>query len=71
MEPVRFRVRYRLSVAGGVAMQDVAGLYIAIDEHDERTAEAARLLRLAIARHPHPMTDTQRRDAYRWLTGVP
>lgn len=69
-EPVRYRVRYRLSVAGGLAIEEANGLYIAIDEHEQSVAEAERLLRLALARHPHPMTDTQRRDAHRWLTGL-
>jgi hypothetical protein len=68
-EPVLYRVRYRLSVAGGQAIEEVNGLYLAIDEHEQRVSEAERILRLALARHPHAMTDTQRRDAYRWLTG--
>jgi hypothetical protein len=68
-EPVRYRVRYRLSVAGGQAFEEVDGLYIAVDEHERRVEEAARLLRMALDRHPLPMTDSQRRDAHRWLVG--
>jgi hypothetical protein len=68
-EPIRYRVRYRLSVAGGQAFEEVNGLYIAIEEHEARMAEAERLLRLALDRHPHSMTDSQRRDAHRWLVG--
>ena len=59
-----------MSVAGGVAIEDVDGLYIRIDEHEAHVAEAARLLTLALERFPHSLTDTQRRDAHRWLTGV-
>ena len=70
IEPIRYRVRYRLSVAAGVAIEDADGLYIRIDEHEARVVEAARLLTLALERFPHSLTDTQRRDAHRWLTGV-
>lgn len=69
LEPTRYRVRYRLSIAGGMAIEDVDGLYIPIDEHEQRVAEAARLLRMALARHPLSLTDTQRRDVHRWLAG--
>lgn len=69
-EPVRYRVRYRLSVAGGLAIEEVNGLYIAIDEHEARVAEASRLLLMALERYPNCLTDAQRRDAHRWLVGV-
>lgn len=66
-EPLRFRVRYRLSVAGGVAMQEANGLYISIEEHEAIIQEAARIVRFAIARRPLAITDSQARDAHRWL----
>ena len=66
-EPVRFRVRYRLSVAGGAALEDVNGLYISIEEHEAIIQEAARVVRMAVARRPLAMTDSQARDAHRWL----
>jgi hypothetical protein len=69
-EPTRYRVRYRLSVAGGMAIEDINGLYIPIDEHEAHISEAKRLLTMALMRHPQPMTDSQRRDAHRWLTGL-
>lgn len=66
-DPVRFRVRYRLSVAGGSAIEDVNGLYISVEEHEAIIQEAARVVRLAIQRRPLAMTDSQARDAHRWL----
>lgn len=69
-EPVRYRVRYRLSVAGGLAVEEVDGLYIAIDEHEQRVSEAKRLILHALDRHPAGWTDAERRDAHRWLVGV-
>jgi hypothetical protein len=41
-EPTRYRVRYRLSVAGGMAIEDINGLYIPIDEHEAHISEAKR-----------------------------
>lgn len=66
-KPTRFRVRYRLSVAGGTAIQDDAGLYISIEEHEAIISEAARLVRFAVDRRPLALTDAQARDAHRWL----
>lgn len=71
IEPIRYRVRFRLSVEGGTAIEDVDGLYIRIDEHEARVAEAARLLTLALERCPRSLTYTQRFEAHRWLAGVP
>lgn len=70
MDVVHYRVRYRLSVAGGLAIEEPDGLYIAIDEHEKRVAEAKRLLLAALDRHPAGWTDAERRDAHRWLVGV-
>lgn len=69
-KPTRYRVRYRLSVAGGTATEDVDGLYISIEEHEAIISEAARLVRFAVDRRPLALTDTQARDAHRWLAGV-
>ena len=69
-KPTRYRVRYRLSVAGGAAMEDDNGLYISIEEHEVLISEAARLVRFAIDRRPLGLTDTMARDAHRWLTEV-
>lgn len=63
-------MRYRLSVAGGAAMEDVDGLYISIEEHEAIISEAARLVRFAIDRRPLGITDTQARDAHSWLARV-
>ena len=71
IEPIRYRVRFRLSVEGGTAIEDVDGLYIRIDEHEAHVAEAARLLTLALDCRPHSFTETQRCEARLWLAGVP
>lgn len=51
-------------------MEDMNGLYISIEEHEAIISEAARLVRFAIDRRPLGITDTQARDAHRWLAGV-
>jgi hypothetical protein len=63
----RLRVRYRLSVAGGLAMQDVNGAYLSLEDHEATLTEAARLIRMATSRYPLALTPTQCRDAHRWL----
>jgi hypothetical protein len=56
-----------LSVAGGQAIEDADGLYVSMDEIQPILTEAARLLQAAVDRRPHPLTETQTRDALRWL----
>lgn len=69
-KPTRYLVRYRLSVAGGTAIEEVNGLYISIEEHEAIISEAARLVRFAVDRRPLALTDAQARDAHLWLAAV-
>ena len=69
-KPTRYRVRYRLSVAGGAAFEEVNGAYISVEEHEVLISEAARLVSFALDRRPLALTDTQARDAHRWLIEV-
>lgn len=78
MTPTRYRVRYRLSVAGGTAIEDVDGLYIELADHekamrsvrekrDRHLEEAERLIGWALARFPHSWSKDQCKDAARWV----
>jgi hypothetical protein len=70
-----YRVRFRLSVGDGCAFEDVNGLYISIEDHeallkreDAQRIEAQRIISLATMRYPLALTESQCRDAHRWLT---
>jgi hypothetical protein len=73
--PTRYRVRFNLTVANGLAMEESNGLYISIREHEAllkedaaHLTEAHRLLMLATMRYPLTFTESQCRDAHHWLT---
>jgi hypothetical protein len=75
MAPTRYRVRFRLSVGDGCAFEEKNGLYLSIEDHemllkqgDAHRIEAQRIITLATMRYPLALTETQCRDAHRWLT---
>jgi hypothetical protein len=72
LKPLRYRVRYRLSMGDGMAIEHTDGAYVSVEEHEahlnEVMGEAMRLLNMATSRYPLPFTETQCRDAHRWLT---
>jgi len=70
--PLRYRARFRLSIGDGMAIEETQGAYVSVEEHEqllnENMAEALRLMRMATQRYPLALTETQCRDAHRWLT---
>jgi hypothetical protein len=71
LKPLHYRARFRLSMGDGMAIEETQGAYISVEEHEQQmneiVLEAERLLRMAIARYPLALTETQCRDAHRWL----
>lgn len=55
----------------GMAIEETQGAYVSVEEHEqlvnEIVAEAERLIHMAAARYPLALTETQCRDAHRWL----
>jgi hypothetical protein len=70
-KPLRYRARFRLSMGDGMAIEETQGAYLSVEEHEqlvkEIVLEAERLIRMATDRYPLALTETQCRDAHRWL----